>query len=74
MNSSFQLLKGETDGGKYQSPQLNANHFSKENLPHHIQKKENQRFNTHWRTIHTLNLVCVQVTQHSITCGCYHKF
>lgn len=39
MNSSFQLLKGETDGEKSTPP---AEHkLSKEKLPHHIQKKEN---------------------------------
>lgn len=41
MNSSFQLLKGETNGEKSKIPQLNTNYFSREKLPHHIQKKEN---------------------------------
>lgn len=42
---------------KNQPPQLNTNYFSKEKLPRHIHKEENQRFNIHWRSIPILNLL-----------------
>lgn len=45
---------------KNQPPQLNINSFSKETQSHHIQKKENQGFNTHWRSIQILNLLNLQ--------------
>lgn len=45
---------------KNQPPQLNTNYFSKRKLPRHIHKKENQRFNTHWRSVLILNLLHLQ--------------
>lgn len=45
---------------KNQPPQLNINYFSKKKLSQHIQKKGNQGFNTHQRSIQIPNLLTLQ--------------
>lgn len=48
MNSSFQLLKGETDGEKINLPRLNANHFFKgKSASSHSEEKKTRKGLTH---------------------------
>lgn len=53
---------------KNQPPKLNPNYFSKENLPHHIQKRKTKIL-THAEGQATF-LLCLQEKDNMAPCGC----